>query len=183
MSRVRRAVAIQSRSALTGLDMRPSTTLDSYLARRLGPGSGRVMALNMVTRSFTAPSLRSFWRYWNAGTNYFLLFYCYRRLRRFLSDGLALLLTFAICGLAHDVTFVLPASLMDGNGVPFPFITVWFLVIGACVLVADRFRLSFEGYSPWQRSAVHTVFLLATFFATFYIDQLADLHGALFDLR
>lgn len=151
--------------------MRANITLDRHLARRLGPGSAPRMALNMVTRAFTVPSLRSFWRYWNAGFHFYLLYFCYRPLRRFLGHGPSLLLTFAICGFAHDVVIVLPASLMDSGKVPYPFMTLWFLLIGASILAADRFGLAFRALPPWLRVLVHVTFLAATFAITRHIDD------------
>lgn len=129
------------------------------------------MALNMLTRSFTASSLRSFWRYWNAGTNYFLLYYCYRPIRKHVSHSLALMLTFAFCGLAHDMAFVLPASLIDGSGVPFPFMTVWFFMIAACIVLAERFDLTFERRSLRYRICAHASVLIATLSGTVYTSN------------
>jgi hypothetical protein len=141
------------------------------LARRLGPGSGGEMALNMMRRSFTAPTLRGFWRYWNAGTNYYLLLYCYRPVRRFLPHGPALLLTFVACGLLHDVVIFLPAALMAGTLVPFPFVTVWLLLVSLGVLVSEQGQWELYGLGTLQRVGAHTTFLVGTFAATFYLAK------------
>lgn len=132
------------------------------------------MALNMLTRSFTAPSLGAFWRYWNAGTNYYLLYFCYRPLRGFVSHGAALLITFIACGLAHDVLFVLPVALMDGEGTPFPFVTVWFSLIASCILMSDYFSIDFRQCGRARRVAIHGAFLVTTFAATYFIDMLSS---------
>jgi hypothetical protein len=152
--------------------MRGQRSIDEYLARRLGPGSPLKMALNMVTRSFTATSLRSFWRYWNAGFNYYLLNYCYRPARRFVSHAAALLTTFAVCGFAHDVLFVFPVVLMHGHRIPFPFVTCWFVLIGSCILLADRLHISFERLPARLRVAVHSFFLALTFACTMLLERL-----------
>jgi len=62
---------------VTNVDNCQSTTMtfDQYLARRLGPGTSGRMALNVLVRPFTATSLPAFWRYWNPGYGFFLLFY------------------------------------------------------------------------------------------------------------
>lgn len=154
--------------------MSPPLGIDAYLARRLGPGALPKMALNMLTRSFTAPSLASFWRYWNAGTNYYLLYFCYRPLRELVSHGAALLITFIACGFAHDVLFVLPIALLDGEGTPFPFITVWFAIIASCILMSDYFSIDFRQYGRARRVAIHGAFLVTTFAATYFIEKLSS---------
>jgi len=58
----------------------------------------------MLHRSFGAHSFRAFWRYWHPVYGYFLRYYCYLPLRRFLPDSLSLVLTFALSGfLLHDL--------------------------------------------------------------------------------
>jgi len=121
------------------------------------------MAFNMVKRSFTATSLRSFWRYWNPGFNYYLYYYCYCPLRGFLSRDFSLLITFAFCGFAHDVLFLVPVALAGGRGVPFPFVTSWFTLIALSISITDRLRISLGCVPSFVRGLVHGLFLALTF--------------------
>lgn len=147
-------------------------SLDPYLAHRLGPGTGPQMALNMVARSFTATTLGSFWRYWNAGFQFYLLTYVYRPLRGFLDRKLALLLTFALCGLAHDVFLILPITLVSNRAIPFPFVTTWFLIIGISILMTEQLDWKLDALSRGFRVAVHAAFLIATFTVTLGVAKL-----------
>lgn len=127
----------------------------------------------MLRRSFTAGSLRAFWRYWNAGFNYYLMCYCYRPLRRYLPAGAAFVLTFGFCGLAHDALFLLPVSLVDSRSLPFPFVTCWFLLISLLVLLTERLRLRLERMPAVHRIALHSAFLAGTFACAFALAKVS----------
>src|SRR5690348_16822353 len=77
-------------------------TLNQYLARRLGQGSA-TMLRTWVVKALGAPSFTEFWQYWNPVYGYFLYYYAYRPLHRFLPRALAMWLTFVACGFVlHD---------------------------------------------------------------------------------
>ena len=77
---------------------------ERFVARRLRSASPAMSLPTMLHRSFGAHSFRAFWRYWHPVYGYFLRYYCYLPLRRFLPDSLSLVLTFALSGfLLHDL--------------------------------------------------------------------------------
>lgn len=146
-------------------------TIDRYVAYRLGPGSFATMGANMFARSFTATSLAAFWRYWNPGFGFYLLYHCYQPLRRLLPHSVSLLLTFAVCGLAHDVLWI-SIVLLQGMPFPLPFVTCWFAVMAVGILAAEGLRLDFKAWSPLLRVPVHAGFLGLSFYLTRVLTRL-----------
>ena len=137
-------------------------TLERYVLQRLGPGSGPRMALNMFSRAFTATSLRAFWQYWNPGYGFLLCRYCYRPLRRFLPHSVSLLLTFAACGFfLHDVLYLIPMAI-QGAEMPLPFVSCWFLFLGAFILLFEFLGINFSRLGAAQRVVIHAGMLGAT---------------------
>lgn len=129
------------------------------------------MVRNMFVRSFTAPSLSAFWRYWNPGYGFYLLNYCYKPLRTVLPHALALIATFLFCGFfLHDVLYLLPMVLMGETSLPIPFVTCWFLIIAICVALTDRLGVNFRAVRAPARVLLHTGFLAVTFGMTFRIN-------------
>ena len=140
-------------------------TIDKYVSFRLGPGPLVRMAWNMLWRSFTAPTLSAFWRYWNPGYGFFLLKYCYGPLRKHVPHAVALILTFAFCGFfAHDCLVIIPAALMGSKSILFPFVTCWFLLISLIILATDRLGVSLKSLPRLLRVPVHVSVLVATFY-------------------
>ena len=118
----------------------------------------------MFWRSFTAPTLSAFWRYWNPGYGFFLLKYCYGPLRKYVPHAMALILTFSFCGFfAHDCFFLIPAAMMGNRSVLFPFVTCWFLLISLSILATDGLGVSFESFPPLLRVLVHISVPASTF--------------------
>ena len=146
-------------------------TIDRYLQLRLGAGPPLAMATNMFTRAFTAPSLRTFWWYWNPGYGFYLLTYCYQPLRRVLPPSSALFATFLLCGfLLHDTLYLLPMLLTGEQSLPLPFVTCWFLFIAAGVTVSDWLRIHFHGVRAPYRVLIHLGFLAVTFGLTLVVS-------------
>ena len=152
-------------------------SIDRYLAYRLGPGSAATMLLNYFGRSFTAPSLRAFWRYWNPGFGYLLLYYLYRPLRKRFPDSAAFIATFFISGLCHDALWI-PAVLIQTGAMPAPLLTCWFLVIAVCVLLTDHGHVSLARLPATLRVPIHASFLAGTLCLTIYaINGLSTFAG------
>ncbi len=81
----------------------------------------------MLRRSFGAQSFAGFWQYWNPIFGYGLGKYVYAPLRTYLPAFIALILTFVICGLGHDlITMALRQE------ITFLF-TPWFFFLGSGV--------------------------------------------------
>ena len=145
-------------------------TLEEYIEYRTGTKEVSKIVRNMLLKPFMASSLRSFWNYWNPGYGYFLLYYCYKPLRSLLPDGLSLLITFIICGILHDVIYIIPMMIQNNGNIPIPFVTVWFVLIGVGILITDYFRINFNRIRPIVRPLLHLGFLGSTFYATRCID-------------
>ncbi len=99
--------------------------LEEYTQFRTGTTKVSEIVRNMFFKPFISSSLRSFWKYWNPTWGYFLLFYCYKPLKRLFPRWVSLLLTFAVSGLVHDMIYIVPMMMKKVEFV-FPFITVWF---------------------------------------------------------
>jgi hypothetical protein len=130
------------------------------------------MLLHSFTRPFAATSLSAFWRYWNPGYGFYLLYYCYQPLRRLFPHSVSVLLTFAACGACHDILFLFPAAILRGDSIPLPFMTSWFLIIGVGILVVDHLRIRFDALHSLLRVPIHAGFLFVTFYLTRSMDRL-----------
>jgi hypothetical protein len=107
----------------------------------------------MLSRSFGAKSFASFWRYWNPVYHYCLYYLSYRPLSRLLPRPVAVLLTFAACGLLlHDLPH------LPFTGVP--LITVWVLFLGAGAIVSERLRMDTSKLPYAARTAINAIYLL-----------------------
>ena len=132
-------------------------TLREFADRRLGnPEGARSAARSMFARSFGARSFAAFWRYWNPVYHYYLHYWVYRPLHRFLPRPIAILLTFAVCGfLLHD----LPVGVFTRV----PLITVWFLFLGAGGIVGEALRMDLSHQPFAARVMVNVIYLVGIF--------------------
>lgn len=136
-------------------------TLRAYVRRRTGVPLGHRSSLrNMLRRSFGAPTLGGFWRYWNPIWSYGLSRFVHAPLRRIAGPAPALLGTFAVSGLLHD------AVIMALRGQPALLFTPWFLLVGVGILAADARGIGFSGLTFGVRALLHTAFLTITFLTT-----------------
>ncbi len=136
-------------------------SLAAYVERRLGAGTPGQQLGSMFRRSFGAGTLAEFWRYWNPVYGYFLYYRCYRPLRRWLTRGPALLLTFAASGfLLHDLPFGWWVRLLRTGSLPLPFVSLWFVLIGIGVLLAEALRINDAGKPLRIRIALNSLAIL-----------------------
>lgn len=147
-------------------------TLEEYIQYRTGETEIPLIVRSMFLKPFVSSSLRLFWNYWNPGYGYFLLFYCYKPIRSITPHWLSLIITFLICGLLHDLIYLLPMIMMNGGGFVFPFVTVWFLIISMGILISDFFQIDFRKTNKSIRPVFHIAYLVGTFCLTRYIDLL-----------
>jgi hypothetical protein len=130
-------------------------TLTRYIEARLGKAPA-TQAKNVLAKPFGAGSFIGFWRYWNPVYGYFLLYYSYRPLRKVLPRGLAVWLTFILCGLVlHDAV-----GWALGRRVRFPELTLLFAVFGLGALAGEAVRMDLSR-SPVMIRAVANVAYLA----------------------
>lgn len=147
-------------------------TLEKYIEYRTGEKSVSRIIRSMVLKPFMAPSLRSFWKYWNPGYGYFLLYFCYKPLRKVFPHWVSLWITFFTCGMLHDIFYIFPLMIMNNGNMPIPFVTTWFVLIGLGIIVTDYLGINFIKIRPRFRFLLHLGFLGLTFYATRSIDLL-----------
>jgi hypothetical protein len=103
-----------------------------------------------------------FWRYWNPVWSYYLSYFCYRPLRRRVRRPLAVWLTFLVCGVVHDLPFVVGASLVGGVGRSFT-LTVFFGLTGSLVLLTEHLGIRFAGSPNPAKWDAHGVVLFTCY--------------------
>ena len=134
-----------------------TVSLQRYVDQRLGSPTGAWDALRrMFVLAFTASSFAAFWRYWNPVYGYYLYYWAYRPLRRLVPRPVAVVVTFAGCGLLlHD----LPHLPFTG----IPLITMWFVVLSIGVLLSDALRMDLSGQPRMLRVASNVLYLVVSF--------------------
>jgi hypothetical protein len=128
-----------------------------YAFIRLGTPTGPWQAAQrMLTRSFGARSSIAFWRYWNPVYGYFLYYWSYRPLRRYLPRPIALILTFALCGfLLHDIVHIAFTGI--------PLVTMWFVVLGAGAYASEALGMDLSRRPYMVRAGAQVLYLLGSF--------------------
>ncbi len=133
-------------------------TLGAYVQKRNGvpmsaPGSLR----NNLSRAFGASSFAAFWRSWNPIFGYYLARFIFIPLKLWLPSSLALLLTFALSGLLHDmVTMLVSAEFRL-------FFTPWFMLMAAWLLLSERLKLQYGVLPWWGRMSLNLLQIITTF--------------------
>jgi hypothetical protein len=129
--------------------------LKQYKRQVRGEGPGEVG--RWLTRSFGAGSPGRFWHYWNPNYGYYLLYFVYQPLGRFLPRPLALYFTFVSCGfLAHDLL------LWAIVGQPrFPIFTVLFSFFAAEVILTEAIGFNLRPRPFAVRALANVAFLAA----------------------
>lgn len=143
--------------------------LEEYTYYRTGSTKVSLIIRNMFFKPFVSSSLRSFWKYWNPSWGYFLLFYCYKPIKAIFPHWAALIITFIVSGLLHDMIYIIPMVLKNGEFV-FHFITVWFLLISIGILLTEYLQIDFNKTNLIFRPIFHLGYLAGTFILTRYID-------------
>ncbi|WP_184176705.1 MBOAT family O-acyltransferase [Rhabdobacter roseus] len=143
--------------------------LEEYTYYRTGTTKISLVIRNMFLKPFVSSSFRSFWKYWNPSWGFFLLYYCYKPIKTIFPHWVALMLTFLMSGLIHDMIYILPMLMKEIKFI-FPFITVWFLIISIGILLSEYLRINFNKTSLLFRPIFHLGFLVSTFILTKYID-------------
>lgn len=144
-----------------------SVTLAQYVERRNGVPLGDSSSLrNMMQRSFGATSFARFWQHWNPIWGYGLGKYVYSPLQRVLPMVIALIITFVLSGVIHDlVTMALRRS------VTFLF-TPWFFVLGVGVVIGRAAGMDLSNRSWGFRAGVNLTYLVASLAITLVVKRL-----------
>ena len=141
-------------------------TLKQYKKQVRGEGPGEIT--RWFTRSFGASSPGRFWHYWNPTYGYYLLYFLYQPLGRFLPRPIALYLTFLACGFfAHDLL------LWAAVGEPrFPVFAVLFSFFAIEVILTEAIRFNLASRPFATRVAANVGFLIAAVAGTGVIEML-----------
>ena len=130
-------------------------TLSEFVEQRNGVPLGDSRSLrNMLQRSLGATSFARFWQYWNPIWGYGLGKYVYAPLQRVLPAALAVIMTFVVSGLIHDlVTMALRRSVTF-------FFTPWFLVLGIGVVLGRAVNMDLSNLPWWIRASINLTYLI-----------------------
>ena len=111
----------------------------------------------MLYRSFGSSSFQRFWNYWNPIWGYYLGYLVFQPLTKRVPDAIALVLTFGISGVFHDlaVSLVLRA--------PTFVFTPWFTMMGGIVVVSTACNVRYESYRWAVRACLNLVQLVCSF--------------------
>ena len=136
------------------ISSRKKLTLSEYVRRRNGVPLGASGSLrNMLRRSFGARSFAGFWQHWNPIFGYYLGKYVFVPLKGISPPYVALILTFVVTGIVHDVV-----TMAIRQDVAFLF-TPWFLFLGIGVVLSKATGMDI-GARPWRLRAVfHSTYL------------------------
>lgn len=133
-------------------------TLNDYVRKRNGvpmsaPGSFR----NNMYRAWGAASFAGFWRSWNPIFGYYLARFIFIPLKHWLPSWLALILTFAVSGLIHDmVTMLVSAEFRL-------FFTLWFVLMAVWLVLSEHLKLQYGGLPWWGRMLLNLLQITAAF--------------------
>ena len=143
---------------------RKKLTMSEYVRRRNGVPLGAAGSLrNMLHRSFGARSFGGFWQHWNPIFGYHLGKFVFGPLKTVLPPHVALVLTFIVTGVIHDLV-----TMAVRQDVAFLF-TPWFFFLGVGVVLSRVTGMDIRAY-PWGlRAAIHAVYLGVCLGAAFIV--------------
>ena len=120
--------------------MRPK--MSRYISKKLDGEKGEIPRLKkMFSKSFTAPNFRSFWNAWNPIYSYVLTYFVYSNLRSIIGKTSALLVTFLINGLFHDIIVFLLLKRTSFN------VSKLFIIYGLLVIIETKLNISIKNKS------------------------------------
>jgi D-alanyl-lipoteichoic acid acyltransferase DltB (MBOAT superfamily) len=156
-----------SSQAELNIASRKKLSLSEYVRRRNGVPLGASGSLkNMLRRSFGARSFAGFWQHWNPIFGYYLGKYVFVPLKRVSPPYVALILTFVVTGIIHDVV-----TMAVRQDVAF-FFTPWFLFLGIGVVLSKMTGMDIGACSWKLRAVFHATYLgvcLALAFVVFTV--------------
>ena len=95
---------------------------------------------------------------------YYLLYYCYRPLSRFLPPAVCSVLTFFASGFfLHDLPFGWWLRVIKLKALPIPFVGLWFTLMGIITVIAEALKLNWVKNRTAVRIAINTSHIVVTF--------------------
>jgi len=144
-------------------------TLNEYIDLRLG-STLEAQAVNFLRRPFTAETFAGFWRYWNPVFSYYLSYYCYQPLRRWLPRRPAVIATFGACGGAHAAIAFMLAGLAPRPALA-SLAIFWFTLLGVAVVLLETLKLSFVRWPAALRPLAHIGIIAACYKVAELLDS------------
>lgn len=141
-------------------------TLTEYIKKRNGVPIGSPKSLrNNLYRSLGAKNFSTFWNYWNPIFGYYLGKLIFKPLRKIFPIAVALVFTFVICGLVHDIVTTLYRGKIS------IFFTIWFLMMGVAVLITKYFKHNYSEHTWLIRALANLTIVSVCFLLTFYFTR------------
>jgi len=138
-----------------------SINLAQYVKRRNGVPLGAAGSMsNMLSRSFGAGYFAEFWRYWNPIWGYYLSCKVFTPAKHYLPTELALLLTFLVSGIMHDL------ATMVVRGAPAFLFTPWFVLMALSIIVSDVLGIRYRQFNWLVRAAINTSYIGISLYLT-----------------
>lgn len=129
-------------------------TLGEYVKKRNGVPFGHSKSLrNNLYRSLGAKNFAAFWNFWNPIFGYYLGTKIFKPLKKILPVAVALILTFIICGLVHDLVTTLVRKQLS------LFFSVWFSLMGTVVVVTKAINYNLSQKSWFIRASANLLLL------------------------
>lgn len=147
--------------------------LREYVLRRSGTRLGDTGSLRaMLSRSFGARSFAAFWQHWNPIWGYALGRFVHAPVRRFAPAWVAVVTTFLVSGLLHDI-----AATVGRGSVTF-VVTPWFLLLAIGVLVARATDMDLSRHPWWRRAVVNLTYVGGCLVVALRVTSLLGMGGA-----
>lgn len=144
-----------------------SISLKQYVKRRNGISLGASGSLSsMLKNAFGANNFAQFWLYWNPIWGYYLASKIQKPLAQVLPHNIALILTFSISGLLHD----LAVSLIKKD--TFFVCTPWFFVMSLAVIASSNLKVNVSKYPFFLRALIHTSTVIICYWVSYFGLQL-----------
>ena len=142
-------------------------TLREYVKRRTGVPLGAKGSLrNMLYRSLGSKQFSEFWHYWNPIWSYYLGKYIFKPLRKKFTKNAAIILTFLISGLIHDL--VVSAIFLKIVII----MTPWFILMSLCLVISNQFGIRINS-SPWYyRALINICYISVCLFLTLTFKEM-----------
>ncbi len=130
-----------------------------YERKKLGYRPNIIAGLGyMIRQSFLAGNFSRFWQNWNPLFSYYLLYYCYRPLLKYLPRFITIITVFAISGAIHD----LAASVIKQQA--FVLFTPLFAFYGLLVVFENYFWPDDYSLPVFIRPLYHLFLIIGPYF-------------------
>lgn len=121
---------------------------------------------NMLKNALGAKNFSQFWLYWNPIWGYYLASKIQKPLAQVLPHNIALILTFSISGLLHD----LAVSLIKNDIVY--ICTPWFFVMSLAVITSRKLNIDVSNFAIVFRAFIHLSTIVICYWLSDFILKL-----------